>query len=659
MNRRATAAAVFLMLATILWLREAPPVYVIGITLIAIAGLAGFRFDVHRDRRWTAAVWAVGIAWVGLRIGVAEGGMGTFVAEALLAVLATDLCRQPKNQGVPRSFSLISVLTLIAAMQQRVTFENLIWFTLLGMATVLTLAILAVQQRSIQTRESGPPKRFRTRRIATTAAVIAFAAFASFKTSEAWGEQLSALENRIDVLLSNFVTDSIPRLYPRTGSLNSIRNEKLHDPDAVAIRIYSRKKPGYMTGRVFDGFNSRTLNWSLWSPQYREEKGLQRLTQRAPEKSSGIRVPQGQNIFRITSGTPSRKLQIYEIENRSGRGEMVFTPQGAQYVRGYGRQVRLDDHGVVHFGINCASKYVTYADPTARSGSPDVISEVLLQVPERIEVDLTPLVEEIAGDATTFEEKTSAVQLYFADSDFKYSNRTNPDGVPWSQFLQHFITTGKRGHCELFATGTVLMLRMQGVPARYATGYVVDGRDPDDQDYWAALNRNCHAWAEAWDADEQQWVIVETTPGMNFATAETTGEGGASDLEIDDAMEDASGAGASGLSSQKWIRVMQWTGLGLASVFLIGILMRFSTRSGRPAAVNPEILRLDRRLAKKGITRETGETLHEFADRVEQIDSTKLPAVSRAEAAEFYRQYGSLLYAGLDSEIVSLTPPTI
>lgn len=663
MIRRVAALLVFLMLATILWLRTTPPIFVIAVVAVAAMGLFGqLRFDARRTRGWTAAVWSLGLCWVVVRALVAQGLTATFLSEAIFLVLATDLCRQVRSRIVPRSFAAMSLLTLVVAMQQRVSFDNLTWFPLLGMAVVLGLAGLAVMQRAAETNAVAGgrlPRRFGTRRTATTLAVVTFAAFASFKTSEAWGEQLSALENQIDLLLSNFVTDSIPRLYPRTGSLNSIRNEKLYEPDAVAIRIYSRKKPGYLTGRVFDGFNNRTLHWQLWSPQYREMNRLERLTFLEPTKTSGIRVPQGQKIFQVTQETPSRKLQIYEIENTSGRGEMVFTPQGAQFIRGYGRKLRLDDHGVVHNGINTVSKYVVYADPNARSHSLDVIKEVLLHVPDELRPDFDTLAKEITKDAVTFDQKLNAIKLYFADTEFKYSNKTKPKNVRWDQLLPYFVKTGKQGHCELFATSTVLMLRTLGIPARYVTGYVVDGRDPDDNDYWAALNRNCHAWAEAWNADEQRWEIVETTPGMNFATEERSSDSGRSDLEIEDLDEGATSGSTGGFSSQKWARIFQWTGLSLGSVFLIGILIRFSTRTGKPAAANEAILRLDRRLARQGIHREPGETLHEFADRIEQTESTKLPSQTRTEVATFYREYGSRLYAGNDSQLASLAQPVL
>jgi transglutaminase-like putative cysteine protease len=39
--------------------------------------------------------------------------------------------------------------------------------------------------------------------------------------------------------------------------------------------------------------------------------------------------------------------------------------------------------------------------------------------------------------------------------------------------LARFLLRTRSGHCEYFATATVLLLRQLGIPARYAVGYAV------------------------------------------------------------------------------------------------------------------------------------------------------------------------------------------
>ena len=76
---------------------------------------------------------------------------------------------------------------------------------------------------------------------------------------------------------------------------------------------------------------------------------------------------------------------------------------------------------------------------------------------------------------------------------------------PLEQFLQR-----RRGHCELFASATTLLLRAHGVAARYVTGCVC--MESVGGDYWVARQNSGHAWVEAFDPIDRKWFLVEPTP---------------------------------------------------------------------------------------------------------------------------------------------------
>jgi hypothetical protein len=65
------------------------------------------------------------------------------------------------------------------------------------------------------------------------------------------------------------------------------------------------------------------------------------------------------------------------------------------------------------------------------------------------------------------------------------------------------------GHCEYFATATVLLLRAAGIPARYAVGYAVSEWSPREGRYLVRA-RHAHSWAQAWV--DGAWRDVDTTP---------------------------------------------------------------------------------------------------------------------------------------------------
>ncbi len=84
-----------------------------------------------------------------------------------------------------------------------------------------------------------------------------------------------------------------------------------------------------------------------------------------------------------------------------------------------------------------------------------------------------------------------------------------PAAVPWRMPLNSFLTVTRRGHCEYFASATVLLLRSAGIPARYAVGYAVDEYSALES-AWLARARDAHAWALAWIDD--RWQVVDATP---------------------------------------------------------------------------------------------------------------------------------------------------
>lgn len=77
-------------------------------------------------------------------------------------------------------------------------------------------------------------------------------------------------------------------------------------------------------------------------------------------------------------------------------------------------------------------------------------------------------------------------------------------------FVDHFLTEG-RGYCVHFATAGTLLLRLQGIPARYVSGYAaqLDQRGRGD-----VQDSDAHAWVEVY-IDGCGWYPVEMTPGYS------------------------------------------------------------------------------------------------------------------------------------------------
>lgn len=112
-------------------------------------------------------------------------------------------------------------------------------------------------------------------------------------------------------------------------------------------------------------------------------------------------------------------------------------------------------------------------------------------------------------------DKLSAIEDYLADG-FIYDLEV-PSVRSDGDFLSRFLFNEKRGYCVHFATSCVILARLAGIPARYATGFLVCSSG--SYEYSMGIEKktitglNAHAWAEIW-VKGKGWITMETTPPM-------------------------------------------------------------------------------------------------------------------------------------------------
>jgi hypothetical protein len=104
------------------------------------------------------------------------------------------------------------------------------------------------------------------------------------------------------------------------------------------------------------------------------------------------------------------------------------------------------------------------------------------------------------------------VQRYFANG-YQYST-FQKNAVFVGSPIVDFLLRSKSGHCEYFATATALLLRAGGIPARYATGFVVAEKS-DLENAYIVRTRHAHAWVRAYV--NGAWIEIDTTPPSWFA----------------------------------------------------------------------------------------------------------------------------------------------
>jgi transglutaminase-like putative cysteine protease len=135
-----------------------------------------------------------------------------------------------------------------------------------------------------------------------------------------------------------------------------------------------------------------------------------------------------------------------------------------------------------------------------------------LSVPLKETPALEKVIAELQLRKQSRKQALRTLSAFFQDNNkFRYSawqglgHLASTNETPMGRFLLRTHT----GHCEYFATATVLLLRRCGIPARYAVGYAV--HEHTGQKY-VVRQRDAHSWCLVWNQNSETWQDFDTTP---------------------------------------------------------------------------------------------------------------------------------------------------
>ena len=125
-----------------------------------------------------------------------------------------------------------------------------------------------------------------------------------------------------------------------------------------------------------------------------------------------------------------------------------------------------------------------------------------------IDPRVAALARRVTDGAPTGFDRAVALNLWFTgpDSPFRYDLSTAPGNG--DDAMVDFLTRGRRGYCEQFASSMAAMLRTLGVPARVAVGFTAGRPDGSGR---VVSTADAHAWVEAWFAGTG-WTTFDPTP---------------------------------------------------------------------------------------------------------------------------------------------------
>ncbi|MES3160061.1 MAG: transglutaminase domain-containing protein [Halorubrum sp.] len=214
------------------------------------------------------------------------------------------------------------------------------------------------------------------------------------------------------------------------------------------------------------------------------------------------------------------------------------------------RNAQVDERGTIRPSaalrpddtVSVESRVVD-ADPAelrnASTDYDDAITDRYTQLPEstpdRVGEQTAAILD--AADADTPYDAAVAVESYLI-TEYDYSLTVErPDGDVADAFLFEMDA----GYCTYFATTMVAMLRSQGVPAQFATGYS-SGEQVSENEY-VVRGQDAHAWVKVY-FPEHGWVEFDPTPSAERDQVRETRLADARAADVEDVDTNASDPGA-------------------------------------------------------------------------------------------------------------------
>ncbi|MBI2118297.1 MAG: DUF3488 domain-containing protein [Elusimicrobia bacterium] len=146
---------------------------------------------------------------------------------------------------------------------------------------------------------------------------------------------------------------------------------------------------------------------------------------------------------------------------------------------------------------------------TIESGSAWEGQEIIeknLELPKINLEKIKDLAQEIVSEKDTPFIKAKKIEKYLSKNyayalNIKTKNFPNP--------LEEFLFKTKAGHCEYFASAMALMLRLENIPTRIATGFILNEWNPSGN-YYTVRSKDAHSWVEVYIGG--LWIEFDPSP---------------------------------------------------------------------------------------------------------------------------------------------------
>lgn len=450
--------------------------------------------------------------------------------------------------------------------------------------------------------------------------------------------------------------------YVNGSNLGDVRRHLEGDPQGIALRVYSDRAPGYLRGKVFDLYRSSVWKTTRNSANISDQAFSDRILRSVGDAQTPLEQANRSELSRFDFNRVNRRPTVpIEVILDPQKGNRIFLPLATDWLEARSGELIVGHHDVIRMGVDPRYPYVAgVATEVTRKQVTGLRRQAATVIPRRCADAVARKAQVIFDPDDSPREKAVACEDYFqANYGYTLQRTRAPRGV---DPIAAFLDQPHPAHCEYFATATALLLRHEGIPTRYVTGYVADEYN-DENERWLARNGDAHAWVEAFDDETGQWFPVESTPGRTYSTIDPFGvdedETVDSDIEAADDLDESDtlfGYIWGWISSQRATDplVVIFRYLQLPLFFgLVGLLWYRRHRAKRggddPLEIQSRkmLRRVDRLTRKQRLIRNRSETLHQFASRIEQAAENQRDNEPQLRSiAQWYRQYAGARYSG-------------
>lgn len=272
-----------------------------------------------------------------------------------------------------------------------------------------------------------------------------------------------------------------------------------------------------------------------------------------------------------------------------------------------------------------------------------------LQLPETLPTRVRDLATTITSSSDSLYDKAKSIERYFRLNGFSYNQDIAAIPKGDTDYVDQFLFDTKIGYCDNFSTSMVVLLRSEGIPARWVKGFA-PGEVVDRQNglpVYEVTNNNAHSWVEAYFPGTG-WMTFEPTIGFsnavnlnydldterdNLEAPENTQEETPEKAQADKEEKEVSKSFTEIMSNiAKWVSdhkaIIFWTIFGLAVLSMFAYRYRRKWLSKVLIPVNrmrkndwDTFEKMYHQLLKQldgyGMTREQGQTLSAYAKYVD------------------------------------------